>query len=150
MSTSTLLAEKDERDILNPQARPFEYVGKTYMIAPMPDSLLMRIGDAVGEVASVVSGIAELLKEEGASPMSIMVHIPVIVRTLIPCSSQIATIVLGITPAQASAMPLVKRIELLTMILLAEDAPLVLKKLQALMAVFQTEPEAQDEEASSD
>ena len=158
MKPSRLLAHKDERDILYPEPLPFVYGGRTFDILPMPDSKLMRVGDAIGEVAGVVSGIVELLQMDGASGFALADHVPSIIKTLIPCSSQIAEIALDIPREDAKRMPLVYRIEMLTLILKAEDAPLLLKKLPALMAVFQTEPEAQptadpeemDDETDSD
>lgn len=138
-SSSRLLAQKDERDILNPKPFPFEYGGKTYDILPMPDSKLMRIGDALAEVSGVVAGIAELL-ESGASGLSLAAYIPQIIKIVIPCSSKIIAVALDIKDEEAAKIPLARRIEALKLILLAEDAPLLRKNWQELTAIFAPEP----------
>lgn len=142
---SVLLKDKDERDILNPQAKPFIAGGKTFNILPMPDSKLMRVGEEMAGAAETIAGVIELVSDSGMAS-SVVGAIPHLIKTLIPVSSGILSIVLDESPEWvAENLPLAKRVEALRIVFQVEDIPLLLKNWHDLTEMFQPIPSVEIE-----
>ena len=145
MSSSKLLKEKNEADILAPVPAPFAWNGESYAIYPMPDSTLIRVGDSLADVSRLLDGIAAINTDGRAfSNLStdemvqmLAPFLPQIVRFLLPNASRIIAGCLRLDEARvADEMPLTKKLEALRLIVIAEDLPLIVKNFIALAGTF--------------
>src|ERR1051326_3871765 len=146
---SKILESKTSEEILRPTPPPFEWDGQTFEIFPMPDSVLMHVGGALQNVASLFGQLADKKEEvtatEGLSPEGktqalLATFAPLVgqvVQLLVPNATKVIAGCLRVPEEKvADGMRIAKKLECLRLIVEAEDLPLILKNSQALMEVF--------------
>ena len=137
-----LLESKTPEAVLNPQSVEYVYGGQTFRIRPMTDAQLMLAADALADVAGVLS---QALAGD-ADTSALVAAAPAVFRAVLPRSTELLAASLSLSQSQVAAIPLAHRLEILRVVLEAEDIPLLLKNLAALTGLFR-KPEAPEAEA---
>lgn len=146
---SRILKDKKESEILAPKPQIFvNSDGKKFEIYPMPDGKLTQCGDAISQIAEVVAGLAEI-RAQGLGGLTLVAFLPQVVKALVPCSTSLIKIALDVDDEYAQSISLVKRLEVIKLILIAEDTATILKNAKELMALFQPEPSTQENPANA-
>ena len=151
---SKILHAKTDADILSPSAKPFAVAGKEFDVFPMPDRILMGLGDALGHVIGVAKGL-KLFEEQQDSEGNILRDglgnpvrakltlemiaplLPELVKILVPNATQIIAGCLR-QPEEwvAENVGFAKKLEALALIIEAEDIPLILRNFTRLTGLF--------------
>ena len=152
-SVSRVLDAIPSERILNPEPFFLEIGSQRYEILPMPDSLLMQLGDEMASVLNLLDTIVQGNEDgTGFTPKQLMPLAPHIVKLLVPNATRIVAACLGLEDEfVAQTFYLHKKLEALRLIVEAENLPLILGNWTALVATFQTpEQEAVAAEGSTE
>ena len=143
---SKVLAEKSQDEILFPTPIEYKLYNTILSIAPMNDGKLIKVGDALQRVVSVVQGateyVAAISKDPNSSSVSIISVLPEVFKVALPEVTQIISASTDLSIEQVQKIPLAHKIGIFKAIVEAEDIPLILKNATSLMSLFNQSPSA--------